>query len=64
MTIREGIKPDPKKTQGIIDIGRPTTTIEARTLIGMFQYYRDMWPSQSHLLAPLTEAASNHKGKK
>ena len=26
---REGIKPDPKKVQGIMDIGRPTTRTEA-----------------------------------
>ena len=39
---REGIKPDPKKVQGIMDLGRPSTTTEARALIGMVQYYRDM----------------------
>ena len=32
---REGIKPNPKKVQGIMDIGRPTTTTEARFIIGM-----------------------------
>ena len=32
---REGIKPEPKKVQGIMDIGRPATTTEARSLIGM-----------------------------
>ena len=40
----EVIKPDPKKVQGIIDIGLPTTTTEAQYLIGMLQYYSDMWP--------------------
>ena len=33
----EGIKPNPKKVQGIMDIGRPVTTTEARALIGMVQ---------------------------
>ena len=37
---REGIKPYTKKLKGIIYIGRPTTTTEARALIGMVQYYR------------------------
>ena len=41
---REGIKTDKKKVKGIMDIGRLTTTTKARALIGMFQYYRDMWP--------------------
>ena len=61
---REGIKPNPKKVQGIMDLGRTATTTELRALIGMFQYYRDMWPRQSHILATLKEAASGPKGRK
>ena len=30
----------------------------------MVQYYRYMWPRQSHILAPLTEASSGPKGRK
>ena len=52
------MKPDPKKVQGIIDLGQPTTTTEAQALTGMVQYYGDMWTRRSHLLAPLTEADS------
>jgi hypothetical protein len=40
---REGIKPDPAKIQGIMDMNRPRTTTEARAIIGSVQYYRDMW---------------------
>ena len=40
--IRGGIKPYPWKLQSIIDLGLPTTTTEARALIGMVQYYRDI----------------------
>ena len=58
---REGIKPDTKKVQGIIDIGRPTTTTEAQALIGMVQYYREIWPRYSHVVAPLIEANINPK---
>ncbi len=40
---REGVMPDPKKIQGIVDLERPKTTTEVKALIGMVQYYRDMW---------------------
>ena len=60
---REVIKPGPNKLQGIMDIGRQVTTTEARVLIVMVHYYRNMWPRQSHVLAPLKEAASNPKDK-
>ena len=59
----EGIKSGTKKVQGIMDLGRPTTTTEVRDLVGMVQYYRDMWPRWSHLLAPLVEAVRVPKGR-
>jgi len=41
---REGVMPDPKKIQGIVDlVERPQTTTEVKALIGMVQYYRDLW---------------------
>jgi hypothetical protein len=55
---KEGVRPDPKKIQGIMDMTRPTTSTEVRRLIGIVQYYRDLWPRRSHILAPLTEAAA------
>ena len=39
---REVIKPNPKKVQEGIDLGRPTTTTEAQALIGMVHHYTDM----------------------
>ena len=45
-------------------LGQPSTTTEARALIGMVQYYRDMCPRRSHVLAPLIEASSDPKGRK
>lgn len=42
-------------------VGEIVTTTEVHRLIGMVQYYRDMWKGRSHILAPLTELA---KGKK
>ena len=41
---RRGIKPDPKKLQGIMDSWRPTTTTEARALIGMVNCYSGIFP--------------------
>ena len=64
VTTREGIKPNPKKVQGIMDLGRPATTTELRSLIGMIQYYRNMWHKWSHIVAPQTEADSDPKEKK
>ena len=61
---REGIKLYPKKVQGIMYIGRPSTTTEARELIGMVHYFKYIWPRRSHSVALLTEAASNNKGRK
>ena len=61
---REGIKPDLNKVKWIMNIRRPTTTTESRELIVMVEYYRDMWPRRSHVLAPLTEADIVPKGRK
>ena len=30
----------------------------------MVHYFRDVWPRQKHVLAPLKEASSRHKGGK
>ena len=47
-----------------MDLGIPATTTEQRFLVGMVQFYRYMWPIQSHVLAPLIQGASSHKGRK
>ena len=47
-----------------MDLGRPSTTTKARSLIGMVQYYMDMWTIKSNVLSPLTEAASSPRGGK
>jgi RNase H-like domain found in reverse transcriptase/Reverse transcriptase (RNA-dependent DNA polymerase) len=46
---REGMRPSQKKVEAILQIKPPT-----RCFIGMVNYYHDMWPLRSHLLAPLS----------
>ena len=61
---QEGIIPNTKRVKGIMDLGRLTITNEPKDLIGIFQYYGDMWPMRSHILVPLTEAVIIPKGRK
>ncbi|GFH61806.1 hypothetical protein CTEN210_18281 [Chaetoceros tenuissimus] len=60
---KEGLRPDPKKVQGIVDLHKPQTAKEMKSLIGMIQFYRDMWRRRSHILSPLIDAAAGKKGK-
>jgi len=55
---RGGIKPQPKKIQGIraiLVINPPNNVKELRHFLGMVQYYRDMWAKRSEMLAPLSD---------
>jgi hypothetical protein len=59
----EGLKSNPKKVQGILDLQKPTTAKEMKFLIGMIQFYRDMWQRRSHILSLLIgDSASGKKG--
>ena len=58
---KEGIKPQPKKVQAILDMQHPTTKTEVRHFLGMVQYYRDLWPRRSEICAPLTELTRGSK---
>ena len=52
---RGGIKPQPKKVQAILALNPPNNVKELRHILGMVQYYRDMWARCSKMLAPLTD---------
>ena len=39
----------------------PTSWKEIRNFIGVINYYLNMWPRRSHMLAPLTRLTSNEK---
>ncbi len=51
---RDGIKPQSNKAQAILAIKPPTGVKQLRHLLGMVQYYRDLWAQRSKMLAPLT----------
>ena len=62
MLTKEGVKPVQNKVQAVLDLQPPTTLKQLRSLLGMVQFYRDMWKRRSHILAPLTDLVG--KGKK
>jgi hypothetical protein len=42
-----------KKVEATTRLATPTTKKQLRSFVGIINYYRDMWPKISHLLAPL-----------
>ena len=56
---RRGVRPTVKKVEAIMKIDAPKTRKQLRSFIGMVNYYRDMWPQRSHLLAPLSSLTSS-----
>ena len=55
---RNGICPVAKKVEAILKIKEPTNVKQLQRFIGMINYYRDIWPQRSKLLAPLTALTS------
>jgi hypothetical protein len=56
---REGMRPShQKKVEAMLQIKPPTTRKQLRRFIGMV-ISTDMWPLQSHLLAPLSSLTSS-----
>ena len=56
---RQGIQPITKKIEAILKIATPTKRKELRSFLGMVNFYRDMWPRRSEILAPLTALTSS-----
>ena len=51
---RDGIRPVPAKIKSILALSPPKNVRQVRRLLGMIQYYRDLWEKRSHILAPLS----------
>ena len=59
----QGIRPMAKKVEAIKNLQAPKTVKQVRSLLGMINYYKDMWRHRSHLLTPLTDLTANKDGK-
>ena len=58
--IRDGVMTIPKKVEAIKDLAVPKTRKLFLQLIGMINFYRDMWQRRSDLLALLTDLTSKN----
>ena len=52
--------PLPDKIQAIYFIAVPTNKKQLRSIIGIINYYRDMWKHRSDVLAPLPKMTSKY----
>ena len=54
----EGVKPQEKKVEAMRRIKPPTNSKQLKRFLGMVNFYRDVWKSRSHILAPLNKLSS------
>ena len=52
---QDGIKPQKKKIDAILQVAPPKNTRQLRSFVGMLNYYKNMIHRRSHLLTPLTD---------
>ena len=51
----EGLKPDPKKIEAIVNMPRPTDVTSLQRLLGMVKYLAQYIPNESAITQPLRE---------
>ena len=59
--ITTGLKPWKKKIDAVLTLKALPSIKLLRGFVGMVNYYRDMWPHRSHILAPLTAKTGTPK---
>ena len=52
--------PIPRKAEAMKQLSVPKTCKQLRSFLGMINYYRDMWKSQSEIIALLTKLMSKN----
>ena len=52
---REGIVPQAKKVAAILALEPPRNVKQLRRVLGIIQFYRDLWEKRTDLLSPLTD---------
>lgn len=57
---RKGVRPVPNKVEAIKAILPPTNRKQLRRFIGMINFYKEIWPGRSKMLAPLTRLTSKN----
>ena len=57
----DGIKPDPKKVQAILDMPDPLNVAELRRVLGMINFLGRYLPNLSQILRPVTELLEKNK---
>ena len=55
---RDDIKLINKKTEAMTNMSPHTSRKEVQNLLGVMNYYRDIWSRRSHMLVPLTKLMS------
>ena len=58
-----GYQNGPKKTETVVNTETSKDEKQVREFLGMVQYYRDLWPNCSEILALLRELAKGGPAK-